>query len=157
LTAVIHRTKAIPSYEKGNGKVEKTPPISNKLLRADPKNTGQQRMPPLTEVEQNLQAHMIEKQRLAESDLLSSLYRVLIENHDLPSGLRAALQIVCQITGWVVGTAWLPSDNERQIRFYSSWHQDDPKLAEFIGLCQQQSFARDLGIPGRVWPHGKDE
>jgi adenylate cyclase len=100
---------------------------------------------------------MIEKQRLAESDLLSSLYRVLIENHDLPSGLRAALQIVCQITGWVVGTAWLPSDNERQIRFYSSWHQDDPKLAEFIGLCQQQSFARDLGIPGRVWHHGKDE
>jgi hypothetical protein len=73
LTAVIHRTKAIPSYEKGNGKVEKTPPISNKLLRGDPKNTGQQRMPPLTEVEQNLQAHMIEKQRLAESDLLSSL------------------------------------------------------------------------------------
>jgi hypothetical protein len=127
------------------------------LLRADPKNTGQQRMPPLTEVEQNLQAHMIEKQRLAESDLLSSLYRVLIENHDLPSGLRAALQIVCQITGWVVGTAWLPSDNERQIRFYSSWHQDDPKLAEFIGLCQQQSFARDLGIPARVWYHGKYE
>jgi hypothetical protein len=119
LTAVIHRTKAIPSYEKGNGKVEKTPPISNKLLRGDPKNTGQQRMPPLTEVEQNLQAHMIEKQRLAESDLLSSLYRVLIENHDLPSGLRAALQIVCQITGWVVGTVWLPSDNQRQMRFYS--------------------------------------
>jgi hypothetical protein len=157
LTAVIHRTKAIPSYEKGNGKVEKTPPISNKLLRGDPKNTGQQRMPPLTEVEQNLQAHMIEKQRLAESDLLSSLYRVLIENHDLPSGLRAALQIVCQITGWVVGTVWLPSDNQRQMRFYSFWHQDDPKLAEFIGLCQQQSFARDLGIQGRVWPHGKDE
>jgi hypothetical protein len=49
-------------------------------------------MPPLTEVEQNLQAHMIAKQRLAESDLLSSLYRALIENHDLPSGLRAALK-----------------------------------------------------------------
>jgi hypothetical protein len=44
---------------------------------------------------------------------------VLIENHDLPSGLRAALQIVCQITGWVVGTVWLPSDNQRQMRFYS--------------------------------------
>ena len=40
LTAVIRRTKAIPSYEKGNGKVEKTPTISNKLLRGYPEKHG---------------------------------------------------------------------------------------------------------------------
>jgi len=28
MTAVIRRTKAIPNYEKDNGKVEKTPPMS---------------------------------------------------------------------------------------------------------------------------------
>src|SRR5687767_4066555 len=111
----------------------------------------------LTEVEQNLQAHGIEKQRLEESDLLLRLYRALIENPDLSSGLRSALEIVCQFTGWVVGTAWLPSDGETKIRLCSSWHADDPKLAEFIGLCQQQSFPRDVGIPGRVWHRGKDE
>jgi adenylate cyclase len=114
-------------------------------------------MPPLTEVERNLQAHMIAKQRLAESDLLSSLYRALIENHDLPSGLRAALKSSVNLLARSSVLRGLPLTMKDKIRFCSSWHQDDPKLAEFIGLCQQQSFARDLGIPGRVWHHGKDE
>jgi hypothetical protein len=156
LTAVIHRTKAIPSYEKGNGKVEKTPPISNKLLRGDPKNTGQQRMPPLTEVEQNLQAHMIEKQRLAESDLLSSLTecssRITI---CLPACVPLFKSSVTLLAGSSVLCGFPLTIKGKW--GYSFWHQDDPKLAEFIGLCQQQSFARDLGIQGRVWPHGKDE
>ncbi|HEX6176472.1 MAG TPA: PAS domain S-box protein [Candidatus Binatia bacterium] len=112
-------------------------------------------MPALTEVEQT---HSSATQRLLEeSDLLLSLYRALIENPDLSSGLGAALEIVCQFTGWVVGTGWLPSDDETEIRLCSSWHADDPKLEEFIGACRQQSFPRDVGIPGRVWHRGKDE
>ncbi len=115
-------------------------------------------MPVLTEVQQNVEAPVTRQQRaLEESDLLLRLYRALIENPDLSSGLRAALEIVCQFTGWVVGTAWLPSDDETEIRLCSSWHADDPKLAEFIGLCRQLSFPRDVGIPGRVWHRGKDE
>jgi PAS domain S-box-containing protein len=108
-------------------------------------------MPVLTEVEQNLEAPVTAKQRLEESDLRLRLYRALIENPDLSSGLRAALEIVCQFTGWVVGTAWLPSDDETKIRLCSSWHADDPKLEEFIGVCRQRQFPPDVGITGRVW------
>jgi PAS domain S-box-containing protein len=106
-------------------------------------------MPALIEVEQT---HTTATQRLLEkSDLLLSLYRALIENPDLSSGLRAALEIVCQFTGWVVGTAWLPSVDETKIRLCSSWHADDPKLEEFIGVCRQRQFAPAVGITGRVW------
>ena len=114
-------------------------------------------MPVLTEVEQNLQGHGIEKQRFEESDLLLRLYRALIENHGLSSGLRAVLEIVCQFTGWVVGTAWLPSVDETKIKLCSSWHADDPKLEEFIGVCRQRQLAPDVGMTGRVWHRQRHE
>lgn len=114
-------------------------------------------MPVLTEVEQNLQGHGIEKQRFEESDLLLRLYRALIENPGLSSGFRAVLEIVCQFTGWVVGTAWLPSVDETKIRLCSSWHADDPKLEEFIGVCRQRQLAPDVGMTGRVWHRQRHE
>ena len=112
----------------------------------------------VTNVEKIVQPDITAKQRaLEESDLLLSLYRTLIENSDLRSGLRAALEIVCQFTGWVLGTAWLPSDGETKISLCSYWHADDPKLAEFIGVCRQRQFPRDVGIAGRVWHRQRHE
>jgi PAS domain S-box-containing protein len=108
-------------------------------------------MPGLTDVEQNLQADVNPKHRPLESELLLILYRAIIENRDLHSGLRAALEIICQFTDWVVGTAWLPAEDDSQMRFGSSWYRDDPKLAEFVDVCRQHQFSRDVGIPGRVW------
>ena len=113
-------------------------------------------MPELNEVDQN--PDISAKQRaLEESELLVSLYRAIIENRDLDSGLRAALEVVCRFTGWVVGTAWLTSKDETKIELCSSWHRDDPKLAEFVGICRQQQFLPDVGILGRVWQCQKDE
>ena len=115
-------------------------------------------MAELSEADRTLEADISAKQRVfEESELLLRLYRALIENRDLGSGLRSALEIVCQFTGWVVGTAWLPAENETEIRICSSWHRDDPNLAEFIALCQQQTFRRDVGIPGRVWHREREE
>jgi len=109
-------------------------------------------------VKTNLQADVSAKQRqLEESDLLLHLYRTLIESADLSSGFCSALELVCGFTGWIVGTAWLPSADETQLELCSSWHRDDPKLAEFVGLCQQQLFPRDVGLPGRVWHREKQE
>lgn len=110
----------------------------------------------LSDTEKNLDGGA-QQGMLSESALLLSLYRILIESNDLSSGLRSALEIVCQFTDWVVGTAWLPSDDQTQLRLCSSWHRDEPRLTEFIGTCQQQSYLRDVGIPGRVWQSAKVE
>ncbi len=127
-------------------------------MRDDPKTWDGKTMPGLSEAEQNIQADANAKQRaLDESELLLSLYRALIENRDLPTGLRVALEIICQFTGWVVGTAWLPAEDKAQIGLCSFWHREDPKLDEFISFCQQQLYRRDSGIPGRVWHREKEE
>ena len=111
-----------------------------------------------SEAKTNHQEEVSAKQRqLEESDLLLNLYRTLIESADLSSGFCSALELVCGFTGWIVGTAWLPSADETQLGLCSSWHRDDPKLAEFVGLCQQQLFPRDVGLPGRVWHREKQE
>lgn len=86
-----------------------------------------------------------------DSELLLNLYRTLIEKTDLFSSLRSALKIVCRFTGWVVGMAWLPTGADNQLRLFSFWHEEDPTLAEYISICQRHFFARDIGIPGRVW------
>jgi two-component system sensor kinase FixL len=124
----------------------------------DPKTWDGKTMPELSAAEQNIQADANAKQRaLDESELLLSLYRALIENLDLTTGLRVALEILCQFTGWVVGTAWLPAEDKAQIGLCSFWHREDPKLDEFISFCQQQIYRRDSGIPGRVWHREKEE
>lgn len=111
-----------------------------------------------TEAKTNHQEEVIAEQRqLEESDLLLNLYRTLIESADLSSGFCSALELVCGFTGWSVGTAWLPSADETQLGLCSSWHRDDPKLAEFVGLCQQRLFSRDVDLPGRVWHRKKPE
>ncbi|HEX2929879.1 MAG TPA: PAS domain S-box protein, partial [Candidatus Binatia bacterium] len=92
-----------------------------------------------------------QRQQLGESDLLLSLYRSLIENADLASGLRSALEIVCQFAGWAVGTAWLPGEDGSRLEFVAGWQVDDPKLSEFIFACANQKFQPNFGMIGRLW------
>ena len=51
----------------------------------------------------------------------------------------------------------MPAEDQTGLRLCSSWHRDDPKFAEFVGICRQQRFAPDVGILGRVWQRQKDE
>src|SRR4030095_17061135 len=93
--------------------------------------------------------------QLRESELLLSLYRSLIENADLASGLRAAREIVCQFAGWAVGTAWLPGEDGSRLEFVAGWQVDDPKLSEFIFACAKQKFQPNFGMGGRVGESGR--
>jgi hypothetical protein len=87
-----------------------------------------------------------------ETALPLTLYQTLIGTADFPSTLRAALKIVCELAGWILGTAWLPSEDGQQLRLITTWCKDDrdPTLAEFIRACERQTFSRGVGIPGRV-------
>ena len=106
-------------------------------------------MPPLAEVEQNLQARMIEKQRLAESDLLLSLYRVLIENPDLSLRFTCCFKSSVDLLAGSYGTAWLPGDNAEQLSFYTSWHRQYPNRSSAT-LASQIEFGTTEKMNGRA-------
>jgi PAS domain S-box-containing protein len=88
---------------------------------------------------------------LAETHLLLSLYRTVIESSDVASGLRSALEIVCQLTGWDLGLALLTTADGQELSLVSSWHQDDAGLAEFAAVSRGRFVSREVGMAGRVW------
>jgi PAS domain S-box-containing protein len=88
---------------------------------------------------------------LAETHLLLSLYRTLIESSDVSSGLGSALEIICRLTAWDLGLALLATADGQELRLVSSWHQDDPGLAEFARVSRERSVSREVGMAGRVW------
>ena len=139
---------------------KETPRHSRRLERATDKRAGTEQRPsaegPQGHV--NLPPQRVTKQRgKEESELLLNLYRTLIETIDLTTGLRSALEFVCRYTGWVLGMAWLPTDHDERLHLRSFWHEEDPRLAEFIGVCQRFFCARDIDIAGRVWNRGTAE
>lgn len=92
-----------------------------------------------------------------EADLLLKIYRTLITDRDFTAGLRYALEIIGNYAGWCLISVWLPTEDERKITPFVSWHQDDPALVEFIETCRHQAFAPDVGMIGRVWNSGSPE
>ena len=94
---------------------------------------------------------------LAETHLLLSLYRTLIESSDITSGLRSTLEIICRLAGWDLGLAFLATADEQEMSPVSSWHQDDPGLADFAHVSSERSVMREAGMAGRVWARGVPE
>ena len=85
---------------------------------------------------------------LEESELLLNVYRAVVETADLKTGLRAALEKVCAYTGWIIGSAWLPTEDAANLALYSSWHPAEPELDEFIGQCRGRAFELGGGLIG---------
>ena len=94
---------------------------------------------------------------LAETHLLLSLYRTLVESPDVSTGLGSVLKIICQLTGWELGVAWLVSGDHQELRSVSEWHADDAALAEFARLSGERPVLAENGIAGRVWARGLPE
>lgn len=112
----------------------------------------------LIEANQALPAEIaLQRGSVEELELLVKLYRALIEAEALPSAVTAALQIVCQFAGWDLGVAWLPEPGETELRLFAAWHLENRNLAEFVNACQENSFPREVGMPGRVWMHREPE
>lgn len=96
-----------------------------------------------------------ELRSLDETELLLTLYRAFTEPRDVESGFHCALEILCRYAGWAAAAAWLVSPDGRQLSYCSSWHNDDPKLTEFIAKARSHCFPPSLGIEGRVWESGQ--
>ena len=94
---------------------------------------------------------------LDETELLLTLYGAFTEAHDVESGFHSALEVLCRFLGWAAAATWLASADGRHLSYCSSWHEDDPKLREFVAKSRSQCFPPKVGIQGRVWQSGKPE
>jgi PAS domain S-box-containing protein len=63
------------------------------------------------------------------------------------------LQAVCGGLNWPVGSIWLVKED--LLRHSLSWHQPGFEGESFLRASADHTFARTIGLPGRVWDSGR--
>ena len=97
------------------------------------------------------------KRAEAELGLLQSLTIAIGESEDFDAALGVAIESVCQVTSWVYGEAWVPSDDGSQLEPSPASHCRDERLESFRRVSEHFSFAPGVGLPGRVWSSRQPE
>ncbi|MCP3905858.1 MAG: PAS domain S-box protein [Planctomycetes bacterium] len=92
-----------------------------------------------------------------ESRLLQDLTIAVGQAEDLETAMSAALQAVCDATGWDYGEAWLPDPEGQALYNTPVWHAKGERLDLFQALTQGTTFKYGEGLPGRVWASRRPE
>ncbi len=95
----------------------------------------------------------------AEEDLylLYAITKGIAESSDLNSAIEATIKILCEITGWIYGEAWIPSADNKYLKFLSAWHNDNKILEKLEIESKNFTFLPKVGFPGFVWLSKKPE
>ncbi|HEX8236973.1 MAG TPA: diguanylate cyclase [Abditibacteriaceae bacterium] len=94
----------------------------------------------------------------AELRLSRELAFALGEAETVSDALHLVLRKMCEVTGWHVGQAWLPREDQSVLACSSSWHngaQDAANMDAFRSVSGSTLLQRGLGLPGRVWQSGR--
>src|SRR5262249_51154697 len=95
------------------------------------------------------------EQKRQESEEQLSLLQTITSELAAAGDLSAALEVVprdgCEKTGWVVGHAWVPNQDETLLEFRSAWYRGDGELKPFRTVSEASQFKLGIGLPGRVW------
>jgi PAS domain S-box-containing protein len=89
-----------------------------------------------------------EEARLAAQHAVT---RVLAEAPTLASAGSRILQAVCESLGWETAAIWQVNNKEKLLRCVEAWQILPQNLAGFDRSTRTRTFARGVGLPGRVW------
>jgi PAS domain S-box-containing protein len=99
----------------------------------------------------------ITERKLAEKRQATQLAisYVLAESGTLAEAAPQLLKAVCDIAGWDLGAMWLIDHDAGLLRCADIWSAPSLNAAEFAARCREMTFARGVGLPGRVWANAK--
>jgi PAS domain S-box-containing protein len=81
--------------------------------------------------------------------------RVLAVSASVVDATSNILQSVCETIGWEVGAIWVIEKDGRALRCAALWHRPGVDVGEFESETWHRTFARGVGLPGRVWASGE--
>jgi len=67
------------------------------------------------------------------------------------------LQGIAETLGWDVGEFWAVDKEANVLRLELGWHRPLTDVATFEAASRDLTFARGVGLPGRVWATGRPE
>jgi GAF domain-containing protein len=84
-----------------------------------------------------------------------SLTNVLAESQGLTQAAPLILEAICENLGWDLGAIWTMNPSKQILRCINVWHTPHLNLEVFQQASQDTTFARGVGLPGRVWKSGE--
>src|SRR6476660_2110614 len=95
-----------------------------------------------------------EQERTQHEEQLNLLQTIAMEVAavtDLTSALEVVLREICEKTGWVLGHAWVPSQDAAVLDLVAAWYCGNGELKPFRFVSEGSHFKSGVGLPGRVW------
>jgi len=84
-----------------------------------------------------------------------AITRILAEVPTLTDAAPRVVRAVCESLRWDVGTIWRVEGES--LSCVDVWPAGNSALAEFEAVTRGSSFARGVGLPGRVWAAGEPQ
>jgi PAS domain S-box-containing protein len=77
--------------------------------------------------------------------------RVLAEAESLDAAVPFLLMSICEGLSWDLGALWRVDESADVLRCMDLWHPPNLNFPAFVKATRESSFARGVGLPGRVW------
>jgi PAS domain S-box-containing protein len=81
--------------------------------------------------------------------------RILSESLELAESAQEILQATCENLDWPAGALWKVDRQSEVMRCLGICHVTSLQTPEFDRLTQSIKFEKGVGLPGRIWEHGK--
>ena len=81
--------------------------------------------------------------------------RALIESETLAEAAGRVLKALCEGLGWDYGALWNLDAETETLRCVETCHLPTAEVPEFEAASRSRTFARGVGLPGRVWASGE--
>ena len=95
----------------------------------------------------------ITRRKQAERRLSAQYYvtKVLAESATIKDASPKILQAICTALEWDLGEIWEFDKQDCVLRCSELWHIQSIEVSEFKKITRQTSFAKGVGLPGRVF------
>ena len=84
-----------------------------------------------------------------------AITRIVSRSIDFVEGTHEILETVCESLGWQVGVLWAVDNQDEVLRCVDVWHDSLLDMDEFEVASRSMTFARTVGLPGRIWSWGR--
>lgn len=96
-------------------------------------------------------AELERKRSEEELRLLQTLTMAIGQADDFNEAIEVTLKKVCEVTGWMIGEAWIPREDGAVLNSSVTWFGVTNGLKEFREQSKTFVFKPGEGLPGRVW------
>ncbi len=87
-------------------------------------------------------------------ELQYAVTEIITAANDFDQAIEKILRTLCEGLEFAIGTLWLATADNKQLRCARIWHDSSTDMEEFLVVTRNARFSRGVGLPGRVWESG---